>query len=237
MQLRNSQDFQLGLGRATLAIAGPFALAGEASRDIYLERLLVVSSVTGMVTRLRVARQNLIQSNQGFPVSMLFPEQQDDQGAAIGLPLKGGLQVDIDGDLDGAGTIGASIGTAPLMPGAPVDVDAIELYNYIFGMGEDIVAAPGPFILEAVALRDVVLGCGPYIEAIGGSLSEVSSFRIAGAEMLSGDQAVDSRILAPFNTDVDGMMVGKRLKAGESIIIEGILDAADTIRGGLFLLE
>lgn len=233
--LRSSQDFFLGMGRQTLAGAGPFALAGVASKDVYLERLIVACNVDGLVTRLRVARQNLIQSNQGFPLSMLFFDQMDDQGAAIGLPLKGGLQVDMDGTLDAAGIVGAAIGTAPLMPDAPVDVEDISLFNFIFGLGGQTLAGAGPFILQATALRDVVLADGPYLAS--SATGEVTSFRVAGAEMLSGDQAVDVRILDRRNTDLDGLMVGKLVKAGEIVTVEGTLDAAGTIRGGLFLLE
>ncbi len=123
------------------------------------------------------------------------------------------------------------------MPGAPVDVDEIELFNYVFGMGEAVLVGAGPFQLEATALRDVVLGCGPYLETIAGVLGEVTSIRIAGAEMLSGDQAVPIGCFAPDNTATDGTLMGKLLKAGETVIIEGDLDGAETIRGGFFLLE
>ncbi len=217
---------------------GAFLINGVPARDMFLERLIVnTQGVFGLVTECRVARQNVIQSDQGFPLSMLFPGAQDDQSNSLGLPLKGSLTVEVSGTLDAACTIGGFVGVAAWPPGIAPEVISEADFDYVYGLGEVINAAAGAFTLQGRALRDVYLG--RMVLETTDPLATINSIEVGGSEMISGDGSI---LLDTFNqagTDEDGYMLNKRILAGETVTIQGNTLAVGpaTVRGGIFLLD
>ena len=245
MIARRTQDLALPLGNAAAAFvpfngAGPFTLTGRLDLPRFLERPVIASSVLGMVTGMRVARQNVIQSNAGFPMSMLFSDQYDDQSGSLSMPLAGALDVEIDCTLDGAGDLSGVVATTPWDQSEtdPEVVFGPSAYNFVFGLGT---ITPGAvvFTLTATATRRVKLGrlC---LEAITGP-TDVTSIQVAGSEILSGPGAIRIGIGAAANpyhpqaSDTDGNYIGKWLNGGESIVIAGLGSAVGVFRGGVFL--
>lgn len=236
----SNQDLILPLGNAGAAFvpfagAGPFTLTGRCDKPRFLERPVIASDVLGMVTSMTVARQNVIQSNQGFPMSMLFASQFDDQSASLGMPLAGALDIEIACTLDAVGDLSGVVSTGLWMQ-QDTDPEVIygpSAYNYIFGLGTLV----GAGTLTATATRRVKLGrlC---LEAIGG-VQTIGSILVSGSELRSGPGTVnigvtpDANPFHPQNTDVDGSYIGKWLDGGESITIA--VTGANTLRGGIFL--
>lgn len=239
-----NQDLVLPLGNAALLFApfnggGPFTLTGRADRPRFLERPILASDVLGVVTSMTIARQNIIQSNQPFPMSMLFADQFDDQSASLGMPLAGALDLEIQCTLDAPGDLSGVVSTGN-WTSEVTDSEILygpAAFNYIFGLGS--VAGAGALTLTATATRRVKLG-RMCLEALGAPM-DIGSILVAGAEQRSGPGTIRIGLTPnanPFhatNSDVDGSYIGKWLEGGESITIAVTGAAGGTLRGGIFL--
>ena len=239
-----NQDLILPLGNAAAGFApfngaGPFTLTGRCDKPRFLERPIVASTVLGTVAQMTVARQNVIQSNQPFPLSMLFADQFDDQSASLGMPLAGALDIELVATLDAAGDLSGVVCTTPWnqVETSPEEIYGPSAFNYIFGLGT--VAGAGALTMTATATRRVKLG-RLVLEAIGQPM-DIGQILVAGAEQRSGPGTVRIGLNVasnPFhrqNTDVDGSYIGKWLDGGESITILVTGVAGGTLRGGIFL--
>lgn len=243
-----NQDFGLPLGTAVASaftplaiVAGSNIIRGQASRDLFLERIVVLGDaaapLSGLVSDVKVMKQSVVPSSKGFPVSMLQPNAYDDEALSLGLSIEGGTFVDVEYIAPAAEAgvqLSGFVGSQSMPEGVDVGQDSLDDYSFIFGMGEAILAGAGAWTLESQALRDVFLGRLVLSAPPGYTIESIS---IAGAEMFSGDGSILVGALATTGTDTDGLTLGKLLQSGESIVIKGQGNAAGGVQAGIYLSD
>ena len=234
----NNQDFGLPLGTAVASaftplviVAGTNVIRGQASRDLFLERIVVLGDaaapLSGLVADVKVMKQSVVPSSKGFPVSMLQPTAYDDEALSLGLSIEGGTFVDVEYVAPAAEAgvqLSGFVGSQSMPEGVDVGQDSLDDYSFIFGMGEAILAGAG-----AWTLGRLVLSAPPGYT--------IESISIAGAEMFSGDGSILVGALSTTGTDTDGLTLGKLLQSGESIVIKGQANAAGGVQAGIYLSD
>lgn len=246
----SKQDFILPVGDPAAGaftpltlVAGPNRIRGQAARDLFLERLSLMTDnaapLAGEVQDVRVMKQSVVASDQSFPVEMVNALAFDDEALSLGLGIEGGTYVDVE-YIPTAGEVGqalsGSVGTAALPDGVSPQEDNVDAYSWIFGCGSFTQGgAPGAWQLTAQALRDVYLGRLVVVSSDAGATLE--SVQVAKSEQFSGDGSILVSALGANATDTDGLTLAKVLKSGESMLLRGQCGAGAVVKAGVYLLD
>ena len=261
---RNSQSFALGCNRQGLAagIGGPVTLTGTSQINVLLEDLIMSSDTGdfGEISGMTVAGQQILASNQNFPLAALNAASQTEGYRSISLTLAQNQQVTVNvshtNAAAAAGNYQFGIATTPINESQIVPTSASgSALSYLFGLGSVAVPAGGVITATATALRPCILGrmIAVQLGAVGsgGTLQNIilESLTINNIEMLTGPPAqapgapvvggsVPGEWLGPLSTDTSGLQVAYPIETNGQVsaVWRNTSAAVIVVCSGFFLL-
>lgn len=260
---RNSQGYALGCNRQPLG-AGPgnVVLTGTSQIPCLLEDLIISGDTGdfGEVQSITVAGQQIMASNQNFPVGGFNAAAQTEGYRSISLSVSQQQQVTVTVAHTNAAALAGNyqfaISTTPIDENQVIPTSqAGSALSYCFGMGTVIVPAGATIQAQATALRPCILGRMIAVQlgapGTGGNLNQIllDSLLINNIEMLTGPPAqapgaavvggsVPGEWLSPLCTDTSGLQVAYPVELNSTVIAtwRNTSGAPIAVCSGFFLL-
>ena len=238
-----AQSFLLSSAKG--ASGTTFDLTATTQRPILLQSFGFTATQTGMISDIKVAGQSLFCSDQSAAAGAFSFDAFGAESRVIGLTISNNQTVNVSGTLSGAGTSGFAISAYPIESAQVRNLkEQGERYNYVFGLPETTIAAGSTATMQATATRGCVLGEVRLVNQDATTTTSdnivISSFKVSGIEMLSGDsgQEVPLEALEGGASDVLGLQLNYPIEPNAivSITLENKAGAtAAKVAGAIFV--
>ncbi len=244
-----AQSLYLGAPRQILGAAGQFTLTGTAQRPLVLQTLNIEAGAGGVgsqgtISAINVAGQSCMTSNAVAGLQAFNSLSFGAHARSIGISVNNNMQVTVIGNVTAGANVSMAVGCDPI-PESKVKTRSqqAESYNFVHGCGSVAVGAGATGTLTSVSQRAVTLGEVILELGSAGNIEDlyVTSFRIAGLEMLAGQTGADDIPLAAFQagaSQINDLTLGYCIRPQAQIDIDILNISAGpiTVNGTIFCL-
>ena len=223
--LNTARNQSLALGGVPARGVTNFKLAMSPETDVMLGVLDLTASGPGQIEDILVQGKTLNVTDKPAPIDMFLNTSTNTSERYLGVTLKGGLSLSINGALDGAGNVAGSWFIDPVDKAVPYQEQA-GFYNYFAGVGTLAIGAGGEAIMRAVTDRPATLGKLTIVNRSAAVVDTdlfVTSVKINGVETLSGEQDNQEIPLSSFFSNSQagsGLDLNAKISANQSIAIK-----------------